>query len=33
MEMLSILETLEDLVEKSVSVPFSGKCVVDRKRY
>lgn len=31
MEMLSILETLEDLVEKSVSVPFSGKCMVDKE--
>jgi vacuolar-type H+-ATPase subunit H len=31
MEILSILETLEDLVEKSVSVPFSGKCVVDKE--
>lgn len=31
MEMLSILETLEDLVEKSVSVPFSGKCLVDKE--
>ena len=30
MEILSILETLEDLVEKSVSVPFSGKCLVDK---
>lgn len=31
MEILSILETLEDVVEKSVSVPFSGKCMVDRE--
>ncbi len=31
MEFLSILETLEDLVEKSVSVPFSGKCLVDKE--
>lgn len=31
MEILAILETLEDLVEKSVSVPFSGKCLVDRE--
>jgi vacuolar-type H+-ATPase subunit H len=31
MEILSILETLEDLVEKSVSVPFSGKCLVDKE--
>lgn len=31
MEILSVLETLEDLVEKSVSVPFSGKCLVDKE--
>lgn len=31
MEILTILETLEDLVEKSSSVPFSGKCLVDRE--
>jgi vacuolar-type H+-ATPase subunit H len=31
MEILSILETLEDLVEKSFSVPFSGKCLVDKE--
>lgn len=30
MEILSVLEALEDLVEKSVSVPFSGRCLVDR---
>lgn len=31
MEILSILETLEDLVEKSVSVPFSGRCLIDKE--
>lgn len=31
MEILSILETLEDLVEKSVSVPFSGRCLMDKE--
>ena len=31
MEILSVLEALEDLVEKSFSVPFSGKCLVDRE--
>ncbi len=31
MEILAILETLEDLVEKSVGVPFSGKCLVDKE--
>lgn len=30
-EILSIIETLEELVEKSVSIPLSGKCVVDRE--
>ena len=31
MEILTILETLEELVEKATSVPFSGKCLVDRE--
>lgn len=31
MEILAILETLEDVIEKSVNVPFSGKCMVDRE--
>ncbi len=31
MEILAILETLEDVVEKGVSVPFSGKCMVDKE--
>jgi len=31
MEILTILETLEDLIEKSSGVPFSGKCLVDRE--
>lgn len=31
MEILSILETMEDLVEKSVTVPFSGKCMIDKE--
>lgn len=31
MEILSILETLEDLVEKSITVPFSGKCLLDKE--
>ena len=31
MEILSILESLEELVEKSVSVPFSGKCMIDKE--
>jgi vacuolar-type H+-ATPase subunit H len=31
MEILSILETLEDLVEKSINVPLSGKCLVDKE--
>lgn len=31
MEILAILETLEDVVEKSVTVPFSGRCLVDKE--
>ncbi len=31
MEILTVLETLEDLIEKSSGVPFSGKCLVDRE--
>lgn len=31
MEILAILETLEDVVEKSMSVPFSGRCMIDRE--
>lgn len=31
MEILDILETLEDVVEKGINVPFSGKCMVDRE--
>jgi len=31
MEILTILETLEDLVERSAGVPFSGRCLVDRE--
>ncbi|HEY5583915.1 MAG TPA: ATPase [Ruminiclostridium sp.] len=31
MEILTILETLEDLVERSSGVPFSGKCLIDRE--
>ena len=31
MEILSILETLEDLVEKSLTIPFSGKCLLDKE--
>ncbi|NLM11886.1 MAG: ATPase [Clostridiaceae bacterium] len=30
MEILSLLEALEDAIEGGVSVPFSGKCMVDR---
>jgi vacuolar-type H+-ATPase subunit H len=31
MEILAILETLEDVVERSVSIPFSGRCLVDKE--
>ena len=30
MEIFTLLETLEDIMEKSRNVPFSTKCVVDR---
>lgn len=31
MEILTVLETLEDLIERSSGVPFSSKCLVDRE--
>lgn len=31
MEILSILETLEDVIEKSITIPFSGRCLVDKE--
>lgn len=31
MEILSILETLEDVIEKSFNIPVTGKCLVDRE--
>lgn len=31
MEILAILETLEDVIEKSVNVPVLGKCLVDKE--
>ncbi len=31
MEILEVLEMLEDAIEKSASVPFTGKCIVDRE--
>lgn len=31
MEIFTLLETLEELVENSRAVPFSGKCMVDRE--
>jgi vacuolar-type H+-ATPase subunit H len=31
MEILAILETLEDVVERSVNVPVVGKCLVDKE--
>ena len=31
MEILSVLETLEDVVEKSMNMPFTNKCVVDKE--
>lgn len=31
MEILTVLETLEDLIEGSSGVPFSNKCLIDRE--
>ena len=31
MEIMSILETLEDIIEKSFCVPFTGRCFVDKE--
>ena len=31
MELFTLLETLEDIIEKSRSVPFSSKCVVNKE--
>jgi vacuolar-type H+-ATPase subunit H len=31
MEILAILETLEDVIERGLSVPFSGRCLIDRE--
>jgi len=31
MEILAILETLEDVIERGISVPFSGRCIIDRE--
>ncbi len=31
MEIFTLLETLEDMLEKSRTVPFSGKCIVDKE--
>lgn len=31
MEILSILETLEDYIEKSPTMPFIGKCLADKE--
>ena len=31
MEIFTLLETLEEKIEKSRTVPFSGKCIVDKE--
>ncbi len=31
MEILSIIETLEDLIEKSITIPLTGRCLVDKE--
>ena len=33
MEIFTLLETLEDILEKSRSVPFSNKCIVDKEEF
>ena len=33
MEIFTLLETLEDILEKSRNVPFSGKCIVDKEEF
>jgi len=33
MEILVLLETIEDVIEKSIGIPFSGKCVVGREEF
>lgn len=31
MEILAVLETLEDAIERAISLPFTGKCLVNRE--
>ena len=31
MEIFTLLETLEDILERSKSIPFSGKGIVDKE--
>ena len=31
MEIFTLLETLEDILEKSRNMPFSSKCIVDKE--
>ena len=31
MEILAILETLEDIVERSANIPFTGRCMLDKE--
>ena len=31
MEIFELLETLEDIIEKSRNIPFSGKCIVNKE--
>lgn len=33
MEIFTLLETLEDIMEKSRTVPFSSKCMVDKEEF
>jgi len=31
MEILAVLESLEDAIEKTINIPFTGKCVIDKE--
>ena len=33
MEIFTLLETLEDIIEKSRDIPFSNKCIIDKDEF
>ena len=33
MEIITLLDTLEEIIEKSRNVPFSNKCIVDKEEF